>query len=370
MAQQQEQVPQADERIVRSLYYAGAVESGMTRPRVSRLVAAIRKEVLGEVREALEAEIKYLGGCRSESDRLRTEHPGFADLETGRIGAFDHAIGRLIDLLATLQPSTLDHDREGVTQKDIDRGVELDQELGWSEGSRVAEEACEREYTPATRYWRDAIRRAAEEFETRAAANFDDLRKRERGSDRVRGLIEGEGEGFARAANTLRELRPDQGLEGADCAPQVDEAESSECREKAAAEAISAHVAAEDADQQEDFCRSVARDALRAADEAAYPPSHFAHRFSEPEPNASLSKPTTGETPEAGPKTFAELRDRFVDPEKEQLRAELAKFREERQHVDTTLNGDGTMTCDLCGFTEPDQFHAGAHSSTESKEER
>jgi len=70
------------------------------------------------------------------------------------------------------------------------------------------------------------------------------------------------------------------------------------------------------------------------------------------------------------PKTFAELRDRFVDPEKEQLRTELAQFREKCPHTDTTLNGDGTMTCDLCGHTEPDPFHAGAQPSTESKEER
>jgi hypothetical protein len=57
-----------------------------------------------------------------------------------------------------------------------------------------------------------------------------------------------------------------------------------------------------------------------------------------------------------GPKTFAELRDRFIDPEKEQLRAELKRFRDNCSHRDTTLNGDGTMTCDLCGFTEADPF--------------
>ena len=45
-------------------------------------------------------------------------------------------------------------------------------------------------------------------------------------------------------------------------------------------------------------------------------------------------------------------------PETEQLRAELAKFREKCPHRDTTLNGDGTMTCDLCGHTEPDPFFA------------
>ena len=64
--------------------------------------------------------------------------------------------------------------------------------------------------------------------------------------------------------------------------------------------------------------------------------------------------------------TFAKLRDRFVDPEKEQLRAELARFREKCPHADTTLNGDGTMTCDLCGFTEPDPFHAGQPAKEES----
>jgi hypothetical protein len=58
------------------------------------------------------------------------------------------------------------------------------------------------------------------------------------------------------------------------------------------------------------------------------------------------------------PKTFAELRDRFVDPEKEKLRAEVKRFRDRCTHPDTTLNGDGTMTCDLCGLTEPDPFAA------------
>jgi hypothetical protein len=60
------------------------------------------------------------------------------------------------------------------------------------------------EYTAATRYWRDAIRKAAEEFETRASACFAHDHPATRG----------EGEGFAKAANTLRELKPDQGLEG------------------------------------------------------------------------------------------------------------------------------------------------------------
>lgn len=59
------------------------------------------------------------------------------------------------------------------------------------------------------------------------------------------------------------------------------------------------------------------------------------------------------------PKSFAELRDRFVDPEKEQLRAELKRFRDNCPHRDMTLNpGDGTMTCDLCGVTQADPFAA------------
>ena len=52
------------------------------------------------------------------------------------------------------------------------------------------------------------VRGIAGELEIRAAANFENLRTRERGSDRVRGLIEGEGEGFAKAADKLRELDP------------------------------------------------------------------------------------------------------------------------------------------------------------------
>ena len=75
---------------------------------------AIRKEVLGEVREALKAEIKYVGSCRSESDRLRTEHPGFADLEIGRIGAFDHVLSRLAALRDTV---TITLDREEIRQR-------------------------------------------------------------------------------------------------------------------------------------------------------------------------------------------------------------------------------------------------------------
>jgi hypothetical protein len=54
------------------------------------------------------------------------------------------------------------------------------------------------------------------------------------------------------------------------------------------------------------------------------------------------------------PGTFVKVRDQFVDPEKEDLRAELKRFREKCTHVHSTLNGDGTRSCDLCGFTETD----------------
>lgn len=38
------------------------------------------------------------------------------------------------------------------------------------------------------------------------------------------------------------------------------------------------------------------------------------------------------------------------------VEAELKRFRDNCPHVDTTLNGDGSMTCDLCGKTEDDSF--------------
>jgi chromosome segregation ATPase len=70
---------------------------------VGRNVAETRAEAaeqkLETLRSGLEAEVEYVERCRKESDRLRTEHPGFADLETGRVGAFDHVIGRLQALL-------------------------------------------------------------------------------------------------------------------------------------------------------------------------------------------------------------------------------------------------------------------------------
>lgn len=79
------------------------------------------------------------------------------------------------------------------------------------------------------------------------------------------------------------------------------------------------------------------------------------------EPVAEVAS-TDGEAP----RTFAELRDRYVDPEKEKLRAEVQRFREKCGHVDTTLNGDGTMTCDLCGLTEADPFAATQPDSTDT----
>lgn len=58
--------------------------------------------------------------------------------------------------------------------------------------------------------------------------------------------------------------------------------------------------------------------------------------------------------------TFAELKKRFVDSEKERLRAENADLKAALTrvcgHRNTLLTGDGKMRCEDCGLVEVDNF--------------
>jgi hypothetical protein len=242
---------------------AKAAEKAQARVReLEAQLSSCRKEVLGEVGGKLEKRFE---------DRIATERiwkskaaPGLgAARANARVRAFEEAEEEALDVLdrASLeyQPSTPDHDRsETVTQKDIDRGLELDQEHGWSEGSRVDEEACEP-------FYEDPM--------------------------------------DAGLANTDRRQNREAREEAA--APQVDEAESSEGREgrewKARARLgfdlhETAVQRAEDAEKRLGVI----------LDEADHILSHFSEETpmggfaSDVRRLAETPQPTTGETPEAG----------------------------------------------------------------------